>query len=464
MPSDNQTRSRPLVVIVDDDPDMISLISRFLDQAGYAVEAFGDAESCLAGFSRLMPEAVCLDLMLPGLGGMETLERIKGLEPHLPVVILTADNAVDSAVRAMQEGAYDYLVKPIDRTKLITTIKNAVERSRMSLRLVQLEREVAGRGYPGIVGDTPPMRELFRQMDRLAASDVSVLIHGESGTGKELVARALHTQSGRRGAAFVALNCAAIPETLQESDLFGHERGAFTGALERRIGRFEQANRGTLFLDEVAELSAGVQAKLLRALQERAFQRVGGSVDVRSDFRLIAATHRNLSDEVTAGRFREDLFFRIAVFELEVPALRDRRDDIPLLASKLLREAADGRSVTIAPDALERLRNYPWPGNVRELSNAIQRAWVASDGVRITVADLPERVRDGSLTAPPAREADGEGVGAAPIAPIGTLEEMERIAIQQALARHSGNLSEAGRQLGIGRTTLYRKLKQFGLR
>jgi DNA-binding NtrC family response regulator len=464
MPSHNQARSRPVVVIVDDDPDMISLISRFLAQAGYAVETFGDAESCLAGFSRLIPEAVCLDLMLPGLGGLETLKRIKDLEPHLPVVILTADNAVDSAVRAMQEGAYDYLVKPIDRTKLVTTIKNAVERSRMSLRLVQLEREVEGRGFPGIIGDTPRMRELFRQMDRLAASDVSVLIHGESGTGKELVAKAIHLQSGRRRGAFVALNCAAIPETLQESELFGHERGAFTGAMERRVGRFEQANRGTLFLDEVAELSPGLQSKLLRALQERTFQRLGGSVDIRSDFRLIAATHRNLSDEVDAGRFRQDLFFRIAVFELEVPALRDRRDDIPMLASTLLRQIADGRSVTIAPDALERFRNYPWPGNVRELSNAIQRAWVASDGTRITVADLPERVRDGSAGAPPPRESGTASVAADPIAPIGTLEEMERIAIQQALARHSGNLSEAGRQLGIGRTTLYRKLKQFGLR
>jgi DNA-binding NtrC family response regulator len=466
MPSQNQARNRPLVVIVDDDPDMVSLISRFLGYAGYAVEAFADAESCLAGFSRLMPDAVCLDLMLPGLGGLETLKRIKDLEPHLPVVILTADNAVDSAVRAMQEGAYDYLVKPIDRTKLVTTIKNAVERSRMSLRLVQLEREVEGRGYPGIIGDTPPMRELFRQMDRLAASDVSVLIHGESGTGKELVARALHTQSGRRRAAFVALNCAAIPETLQESELFGHERGAFTGALDRRIGRFEEANRGTLFLDEVAELSPALQAKLLRALQERAFRRVGGSVDVRSDFRLVAATHRNLSDEVAAGRFREDLFYRIAVFELAVPALRDRRDDIPLLASALLRQIADGRSVTVAPDALQCFRDYSWPGNVRELSNAIQRAWVASDGARITVADLPERVRDGSLIAAPPRETDGAGLGVGPdpIAPIRTLEDMERIAIQQALARHSGNLSEAGRQLGIGRTTLYRKLKQFGLR
>lgn len=467
MPNKHTDDGLPLIVLVDDDPDIVALASRFLEQGGYASEAFSDAESCLSGFSRLMPDVVCLDLGLPGMDGMETLKRIKDLEPHLPVVMLTADNTVHSAVQAMQEGAYDYLVKPIDRGKFLTTIKNAVDRSRMSLRLAQLEREAEGRGYPGIIGETPPMRVLFRHLDRLAASDVSVLIHGESGVGKELVARAIHEQGGRKRSPFVALNCAAIPENLQESELFGHERGAFTGATDRRVGRFEQANRGTLFLDEVAELSLGLQAKLLRVLQERTFQRVGGATDIKSDFRLLAATHRNLSDEVAAGRFREDLFFRIAVFELEVPPLRERADDIPRLIARLMSEITGGRTVTIHPDAVAHLKAYSWPGNVRELSNAIQRAWVASSGQEITVDDLPDRVRSAPSTVPASQPATPQAISAdspSEITAVGTLENLERLAIERALVRHDGNLSEVGRQLGIGRTTLYRKLKQFGLR
>ena len=258
---------QPLVLVVDDDPDVRRLVRLFLESDGYATEAFGDAESCLAGLGRLLPDAVCLDLNLPGLGGIETLERIKALEPRLPVIILTANTEVDTVVTAMQRGAYDYLVKPFDRSKLLTTVRNAVERARMAVRLAALEREARGEGYPGIIGRSTAMRDLFRQLDRVSSSDITTLIFGESGSGKELVARAIHEHSGRGAGPFVALNCAAIPETLQESELFGHERGAFTGALERRIGRFEQANRGTLFLDEVGELSQSLQAKLLRVLQ-----------------------------------------------------------------------------------------------------------------------------------------------------------------------------------------------------
>ena len=457
--------SKPVVMVVDDDPSVVTLLDRLLDRAGYQVEAFADAESCLQGLGRILPDAICLDLNLPGMGGVETLQRIKALEPFLPVVILTADDSVHSAVRAMQEGAYDYLVKPIDRAKLVTTVKNAVDRSKMSMRLAQLEREVEGRGYPGIIGSAPAMMALFRQMDRLAASDVSVLVHGESGTGKELVARAIHRQSGRKGAAFVALNCAAIPESLQESELFGHERGAFTGATDRRIGRFEQAHRGTLFLDEVAELSLGLQAKLLRVLQDRSFQRVGGSSDIKSDFRLLAATHRNLADEVKAGRFREDLFFRIAVFELSLPALRDRREDIPALAATLLAEASGRRNVEIDGPALAVLTAYGWPGNVRELSNAMQRALVASNGRRITTEDLPDRVRASKpIEAETSPQPDRADLSPPELTFTGTLEDLERAAIEQALVRHNGNLVKVVQQLGIGRTTLFRKLKQYRLR
>ena len=283
-----------LVVLVDDDRNLCDLVERFLEKAGHRVVVFHDGESFLAALGAMMPDAICLDLSMPGIGGFETLELIKERQSQLPVIILTADHAVDSVVGAMQRGAYDYIVKPIDRTKLITTVGNAVEHYRMSMRLRQLEREVEGEGYQNIVGDSPQMKELYRQMDRVAASDITILIHGESGSGKELVAQAIYESSGRSSGPFVALNCAAIPETLQESEIFGHEKGAFTGAVSRHIGKFEQSDGGCLFMDEVAELSLTLQAKLLRAIQEKRFHRVGGSTQVRSDFRLIAATHRDL--------------------------------------------------------------------------------------------------------------------------------------------------------------------------
>jgi DNA-binding NtrC family response regulator len=342
------------------------------------------------------------------------------------------------------------------------------------------------------VGDSPSMRQLFRQMDRVAASEITVLIHGESGTGKELVARAIHEASGRARGPYVTLNCAAIAESLQESELFGHEKGSFTGAEQRRIGRFEQADGGTLFLDEVAELSPALQAKLLRVLQERRFQRVGGTTEIQSDFRLIAATHRNLGDEVRAGRFREDLFFRIAVLELEIPPLRDRGDDVLLLSRSFLREISQqergGAPITLAPSARSALLRYDWPGNVRELQNALHRGYVLSGGDTIRARDLPERILAGGyeespsaelpsvpdrpvglLRGGPAAPLNGAGMGhgapsAAAGAGVSSLDEVEREAIRLALERCHWNLSEAGRQLGIGRTTLYRKIKKYGLR
>jgi DNA-binding NtrC family response regulator len=446
-----------LVLVVDDDPTLRMLVSRGLARDGRVVEAVADGEECLAILARSLPETVILDLAMPGIGGMETLKRLRAHHPYLPVIVLTADREVSTAVEATRLGAFDYLVKPIDRTELLTTVKNALERYSMRVRLAQLEREVEGRGYAGIVGQSPPMKELFRQMDRVAASDISILIHGESGTGKELVARALHRSSGRRDGPFVPLNCAAIPETLQESELFGHERGAFTGATARRVGRFEEADGGTLFLDEVAELSLSAQAKLLRVLQDRSFRRLGASGEVRSDFRLIAATHRDLDEQVKAGRFRGDLYFRVAVLELAIPPLRRRQGDIPLLVERFLQDAADehGRGeVRVSAEALAALEAYPWPGNVRELENAVRRAAVVCEGGVLAPRDLPARVLEGGERRP-ANRADE--------APQ-TLEDIERAAILGAIERTGGNLSEVGRQLGIGRTTLYRKLKKYDIR
>jgi DNA-binding NtrC family response regulator len=363
----------------------------------------------------------------------------------------------------MKCGAHDYLTKPLNPTKLLTTLKNAVAHGRLAMRVSQLEREVEGRGYPGISGDSPAMRAVFRQMDRLAVNDVTVIIHGESGTGKELVARAIHESSSRRGGPFIAVNSAAIPENLLESELFGHEKGAFTGAANRRIGRFEEANRGTMFLDEIGELTPAVQAKLLRVLQERCFQRVGGSATIRSDFRLITATHRNLLEEVKARRFREDLFFRLAVFELELPPLRRRKEDIPILANVFIRqnrETMGGRVSGISSSALGVLLRHDWPGNVRELQNVIQRAMVVASGEDIQADDLPERLR---------ATADGVSAWAAVAGQAalvdegGTLEDASRRLLVAALVNHEGNASAAMRELKIGRTRFYRMLRKFDL-
>src|SRR6185295_11169183 len=324
-----------LVLVADDDPMQCALLGHWLTEAGYEVRVFGDGASCLKELERSLPSAVCLDLSMPGLSGMDTLGAIRQRDRALPVLILTADPAVEKVVAAMHLGAYDYLVKPVDRNRLLTSIQNAIERFRLALRVTELEREVSWhRNERAIVGRAPGIRQLFQQIDRVAASDITVLIHGESGTGKELVARALHEASPRRGGALVAVNLAAIPESLQESELFGHERGAFTGATERHKGKIELADRGTLFLDEIGEITPTLQAKLLRVLQERTFQRIGGTAELRSDFRLVAATHRDLAEEVRSGRFREDLFFRIAVFEIEVPPLRERGEDVLLLARR----------------------------------------------------------------------------------------------------------------------------------
>jgi DNA-binding NtrC family response regulator len=487
-------KERPAVFVVDDDAHLRSLIASWVEAAGFRPVEFDGGEPCLAALPSETPATVLLDLSMPGLGGAATLDRIRSHHRHLPVIVLTATQDADTIVDLMRRGAYDFLPKPVDRTKLVTTIVNAIEKHAMAMRLATLEREAEGRAFPGFVGSSRAMRELYRQIDRVAASDISVYIHGESGTGKELVARAIHDRSCRSASPYIALNCAAIPDSLQESELFGHERGAFTGAAQRRIGCFEQVAGGTLFLDEVAELSPGAQAKLLRVLQQRTIQRVGGSQEVAVDFRLLAATHQDLASSVRAGRFREDLFYRIVVFELELPPLREREGDVELLARHFValagRELA-GRDVRLSAEALATLQAYGWPGNVRELQNVCQRAAVSCEGDLIGLADLSPRIRVGLSAAmpdlPPAPvEAAGErlhgpaSVHVAPeesevtdelplttplarSVPALTLSGMERNAIVEALRRGGGNRARVSRELGIGRTTLYRKLKEYGI-
>jgi DNA-binding NtrC family response regulator len=468
-----------LVFLVDDDPHLSVLVAELLRHQGYAVSAFSSGEACLQALTEATPSVVLLDLHMPGMGGEATLDRIVAHYRHLPVIVFTGDTEVTRVVDTIKRGAYDFIPKPVDPAKLLTVVGHAVERHRMALKIAELERQHEARGFPGIVGQSSVMLELARQIERVAATDVTVAIHGESGTGKELVARAIHEFSGRAKAPFVALNCAALPESLQESELFGHEKGSFTGATARRAGRFEQGNGGTVFLDEVAELSPGAQAKLLRVLQERLVQRVGGSEDVPVDFRLVAATHRDLSEAVRLGRFREDLYFRIVVYELEVPPLRARQGDVPLLADHFIERHGERLVKSrphLHPEALSALERYPWPGNVRELENTLQRAIVSCSGNEIRLLDLPQRLREpgaaSAAVAPvptpsapsaPAPTTDTSAPSTTPATAPMTLEEAERQMIVRALERCNGNRSLVAQQLGIGRTTLYRKLKEYGL-
>jgi DNA-binding NtrC family response regulator len=458
-----------LLLVVDDMEEVRRVVGNTLGREGYEVKTFASGEACLSAMAAMIPDAIYLDFDMPGLSGLETLERIREKHPRVPVIMLTGDDSVESVVAAMRLGAYDYVLKPPERQKLLTVARNAIDHHRMTVQLTSLKRETGGgEAYRGIVTQAASMREVFREMDRVSPTNITLLIHGESGTGKELVARAIHDHSPRKRGPFVALNCAAIPETLQESELFGHEKGSFTGATSKRLGRFELADKGTLFLDEVGELSLPLQAKLLRVLQDNTFQRVGGSQEIRSDFRLVAATHKDLTREVREGRFREDLYFRIVVFELELPPLRERHGDLELLLNHFLRQyqGKEGSLLEISPEAMSLLKAYSWPGNVRELENAIQRAVVAAEH-RIEVQHLPPRLREETpSTAAPAAPAP-KSDGPRPVLGDGeelNLERLERAAIEKALARTRGNLVEAGRILGLSRATLYRKLKIYQLR
>jgi len=449
--------SEPPVAVVDDDEDMQRLLALWVRAEGHRARTFANADP----FLREDPHtwaAVCLDLHLGGTSGLTVLRETLSRDAELPVVVVTAERDVDTAVEAMRTGAYDYLTKPLTRERFATTLRRAIERRRLTECVRRLSAQVGGKSF-GLVGSSAPMRELFRRIERVLDSDITVCILGESGTGKELVARAIHGGGRRRGGPFVAINCAAIPQTLQESELFGHERGAFTGALDRRIGRFEEARGGTLFLDELGEMGAATQASLLRALQDRTIRRVGGRDEIPIDVRVLCATHRDLEAEVEAGRFRRDLYYRLVVYPVHVPPLRARSDDVSALVMHALTRFREdvGRPVEcVSPEALEALRRYPWPGNVRELENVVHCAMLSCSGTEITLRDLPPSVvRASAATSCPEVFSDDERVP--------TLAEVERAAIERALRRTGGNATRAAKLLGIGRSTLYRKLVAYGL-
>ena len=448
------------ILIVDDDPAQCRIVAFWLEEVGHTTLCVDTGEGCLSQLRHSAPDAVLLDLDLPDVSGLEILEKIRRHNADLPVVILTANDRVETVIDAMQRRATDYLVKPLEKQRLLVSAQNAIAHYRTRLRLQSLEKAVETTGFGGIVGASGPMRTLYQRIARVAPTDVTVLIRGESGTGKELVARALHDEGVRREGPFVAINCAAIPETMQEAELFGHEKGAFTGALNRRTGRFEQADGGTLFLDEVAELSPPLQAKLLRALQQQSFYRVGGAQSVSVDVRFIAATHRDLRARVREGRFREDLFYRLAVYDLSLPPLRERPGDVALLSKRFVQRygAELQRNVQLDNKALGALQRYAWPGNVRELQNVIQQAILNCPDDTVRLEDLPEVLSSTAF----GDMVSLDEMSSLRLPPV-SLEELERAAIEAAMKRHQGCVSDVAQELKIARTTLYRKLKTYDI-
>jgi DNA-binding NtrC family response regulator len=455
---------KQMIWVVDDDPAIRELLSFMVTGAGYEVDAFASGAEVLAS-SGETPDAILLDLMMPEVDGVEVLKEINRRHPKLPVIMVTADHDVQRAVEVTKLGAYDYLTKPIDQERLLTTIGNALSHGNLEKEVARLKEELSDRYHlRSIVGSSAAMRKVYDQVEKVLESEITVFIAGESGTGKELVAKAIHFASLRSDGPFIDVNCAAIPEGLQESELFGHEKGAFTGAVATHPGKFEQATGGTIFLDEVGEMSASAQARLLRVLQERVLQRVGGTETIELDVRVISASNRDLAKMVEEGSFRQDLFYRLVVFPITLPPLRDRREDIPLLVEHFLeKHARDAgkRVTTVEARAMEAMASHGWPGNVRELENVIHRTLLVSSGLELTFDDLPPGIGgDGASAASVSRPAPSSGGEGGTL----NLEELERETIVRAMEQNKGNLSDVARQLGIGRSTLYRKLEQYGLR
>ena len=443
------------VLVVDDERNIREGLAEALALEGHAVATAGDGEEALDVLGREEVDLVITDLRMPKLAGDQLLKRLTADWPTVPVIILTGHGTIETAVQAMRDGAYDFLTKPVDLERLGLLVQRALATRELSLQYRELREEVERKSqFATVIGRSALMRRVFDRVRQVAPARSSVLITGESGVGKEMVAEAVHFNSPRREKALVKVHCAALAETLLESELFGHERGAFTGAVARKRGRFELAHLGTLFLDEIGEISAGVQVKLLRVLEERKFERVGGEETIEVDVRIVAATNRDLPKAIAAGSFREDLFYRLNVVSIEVPPLRERREDIELLVAAFLKEFSEenGKRVeAIEPKARAALLAFDWPGNVRQLRNTIESAVVLARGPVIGLDDLPMNVR-------------GETGGSSVSVPVGaTLAEAERDLIRATLAREGGNKSRAADILGIGRKTLHRKLQEYGL-
>ena len=434
------------ILIVDDEKDTRDFMARALS-GQYEVVTAADAELAMRQLeSDASIRLMLSDIRMPGEDGITLMKAAKAAHPNLAVVLLTAFGSIDQAVVAMKDGADDFLTKPVDLDQLELRVEKALKAHRLEAEVNDLKAQLDEKyGLGNIVGSSPAMQRVFRMVRQAAPTDATVLLEGPSGTGKELVARAIHNLSPRAKGPFVAVELAAISPTLLEAELFGHEKGAFTGAVARRVGRFEAANHGTLFLDEISEMPLEIQVKLLRVLQEREFQRLGSNDSVKTDIRIVAATNRDLAAYVRAGKFREDLYYRLNVIDLHLPALKDRAGDVPLLVGRFLKEFG---GKTVSPEAMKLLEAYPWPGNVRELRNAVEKMCVLSPTGEIGEEDVPDEMKRG---------------GARTLSTAGTLEETEKEKILAVLEEVGGNRTKAAERLGISRRTIYRKLEEYGL-
>ena len=475
------------ILIADDDPAQRRLLQASVERHGFNTKTAEDGRRAVAQVEDdASIDLVLLDLVMPGLTGIEALREIRLRRPGLPCIVLTASGGIDTVVQAMQAGANDFFVKPASPERIMVSVRNALEMSTLKVEVTRMKKKAANSlSFDDMVAAAPSMRQVVRMGQRAAASNIPVLITGESGVGKELLARAIQGSSERGGRPFIAVNCGAIPENLVESILFGHEKGAFTGAVEKHAGKFVEAHGGTLFLDEVGELPLDMQVKLLRVLQEGEVDAVGGKRPVKVDVRIISATNKDLAKLVGEGRFREDLFYRLNVFPIEAPPLRERREDIPAMVARFITRfnAEENRAVKgCAPDTMAMQVNFDWPGNVRQLENTVFRAVVLSEGDLLHPEDFPQISGVQPRAASNANDKHGvpandsghvhnaAGVTEAVPVPIfdqgghlRRLEEVERDLIELAIEHYAGHMSEIARRLGIGRSTLYRKLREYGL-
>ncbi len=453
----------PDILLVEDKDSLRRVLRMTLEAAGYSVTEAADARAASEEIGRVPHKIVLTDLRMPNGSGIDVLRAAKNADDEIPVIVMTAYGSIDEAVQAMKDGAHDFLQKPVDSNHLLLLVERALEQSRLRTENLLLREEWSKRyGFPRIIGESEAIKRAVAETQRVAQTEATVLLLGESGTGKELFARAIHHLSNRRDKPFVAINCAAIPETLIENELFGHERGAFTGAGERRLGKFELAGGGTVFLDEIGELALGVQGKLLRAIEEKAVDRIGGKAPIPVDVRVVAATNKDLRAAVDHGEFRGDLFFRLAVFPIEIPPLRERGDDVVLLARHFaaqLGKELRSREATLSDASVAVINAHKWPGNVRELENSIERACILSDGAQLEPRDL-------GLAAGAADDAAALGVnlsGSLSEATERVVKLVERQKIAEALAAHQGNKMQAADALEVSYKTLLTKIKEHGL-
>jgi len=461
------------ILLIEDDPGISDTLSRVLADEGHEVYVVHRGDEGLARAARDTFNLVITDLRLPGLSGMDLVRQLHAAQPRLPIILTTAFGTTDTAIEATKFGAYDYLLKPFDFPRLIELVRRAADSNRLMCAPVSLG-ESAGR-QDALVGQSAAMQAIYKEIGRVASKPVNVLIRGETGAGKELIARAIYQHSDRANAPFIAVNCAAIPETLLESELFGHEKGAFTGAQSRRIGRFEQAHHGTLFLDEIGDMTLGTQVKLVRVLQENRLQRLGGKEDIPFDVRVIAATHRDLEMALRQKEFREDLYYRLNVVVISLPPLRQRREDIPGLAAYFLQKhgpAMGNSEPSIHPEAIELLQAQPWPGNVRELENIVRKALLLAQNYTLTIEHVRAALNKASLPGFSPARAFGEYVdellasarrGELADAHARAIDAAERELFARAIQEAQGNQAKAARWLGVTRVTMKAKLVQFGL-